>query len=130
MLDDGHIAVISNVNTLAELLDKLSLCISFTREEHQQLEEVTTQLRSLMLSEQPLTYSNTDTNTNNKPTITTTAAHSSSNNQIFRTLINSINLLLFPYGINPGFKDSIKAKLLHLLQSAYTRQSTANNYYI
>ena len=110
---NNDIAVNNNVNTLTELLDKLTLCIPFTHEEHKQIEQLSTQLHSLLLHDLP-------------PTQTTITPLSSSTNQTLHTLINSINLLLFPYGINPGFKDSIKAKLLHLLQNAYATQSSDN----
>lgn len=110
---NNDIAVNNNVNTLTELLDKLTLCIPFTHEEHKQIEQLSTQLHSLLLHDQP-------------PTQTTITPLSLSTNQTLHTLINSINLLLFPYGINPGFKDSIKTKLLHLLQNAYATQSSDN----
>ena len=115
--DNNDIAVIHNVNTLTELVDKLSLCITYTHEETKQIEELTTQLHSLILNE------------HSTQTIITPSSSlsSSSNNQTLHTLINSINLLLFPYGISPGFKDSIKAKLLHLLQNVYATQSTTTN---
>ena len=111
---NNDIAVNNNVNTLTELLDKLTLCIPFTHEEHKQIEELSTQLHSLLLT------------TDHPHTQTTITPSSSSTNQTLHTLINSINLLLFPYGINPGFKDSIKTKLLHLLQNAYATQSSDN----
>jgi hypothetical protein len=111
---NNDIAVNNNVNTLTELLDKLTLCIPFTHEEHKQIEQLSTQLHSLLLTEQPPTQTNI------------TPLSSSSSNQTLHTLIHSINLLLFPYGINPGFKDSIKTKLLHLLQNAYATQSSDN----
>jgi hypothetical protein len=113
---NNDIAVNNNVNTLTELLDKLTLCIPFTHEEHKQIEQLSTQLHSLLLTEQPPTQTN----------ITPLSSSSSSTYQTLHTLIHSINLLLFPYGINPGFKDSIKTKLLHLLQNAYATQSSDN----
>jgi hypothetical protein len=112
---NNDIAVNNNVNTLTDLLDKLTLCIPFTHEEHKQIEQLSTQLHSLLLTEQPPTQTNI-----------TPLSSSSSSNQTLYTLIHSINLLLFPYGINPGFKDSIKTKLLHLLQNAYATQSSDN----